>query len=70
MTYPERGFGSISSRVSGVSLEVVSSVKIPKACEVVYLEVMLAVQKTDSAFQRGLGGKGSDMAAKGVKTGS
>lgn len=44
--------------------------KIPKACEVVYLEVMLAVQKTDSAFQRGLGGEGSDMAAKGVKTGS
>lgn len=31
---------------------------------------MLAVQKTDSAFQRGLGGEGSDMAAKGVKTGS
>lgn len=69
MTYPELGFGSISARGSGVSLDLVSCVKIPKACEEVYLEVIASSGEDRLRFPNGPGRQGSRMAPKGVKTG-
>lgn len=71
MTQPELGFGSIRAQGSGLSLDLVSCVKIPKKHVRKFTwKWWLAVQKIYIAFQTGLGGKGSHMAFKDVKTGS